>query len=54
MMSTNQIPAPTNVSQSEPPKRQRNDPSANRRATSIGENSVNVGGLFGGWGPRLG
>jgi hypothetical protein len=53
-MFTNRRAAPTNVSQSEPPKRQRNADPAERRATTVNQGVSNAGNLFGGWGPRLG
>jgi hypothetical protein len=53
-MFTNQKLAPTNVSQTEPPARQRNPASPDRRPTVLGNNASKGGNLFGGWGPRLG
>jgi len=53
-MFTNQNLGQTNVSQSEPPTRQRNQAPADRRPTTLSKSATNRGNLFGGWGPRLG
>jgi len=53
-MRNNETSVAANLTQSALPRLQRNPDSADRRPTIVGPVSANRGGLFGGWGPRLG